>query len=946
MQIYRQNLYFNISYMKKFTFTFILTMALSQLSGGIHARGVQDSTTAVYDSTRVIRTACGTTTQETSYVVPPVANFTKLLEGRVTGLYTTHGGGQPGSVAGLMIRGISTLSDDAPPLIVLDGAIYTGDVNTIDPLDIATITILKDAVATMRYGGAGANGVLTITTKKAGRLDKKKLTIDARSGIVTCALPDYKTIGSEKDYYEISWEAYRNSLLDQAGLSLAEAGLTASGLNTPAGKGVVDILGYNAYNVANDLLLNPVTGKLNTDASLKYSDGNWRKAMQRVASRQEYHATWSANGLKGNYLAAAGYLNENGFVKHTGYERLSARFNGELRPFTWLKGGLNIAAAMGTQQYANSDFSSGNNPFFNSLTMAPIYPIHYYNTAGSRETDPLTGKDRYDWGNPTDYPNSSIGMRAYRSGQNEVGSLEWDQYNLKTWSWIAMPYLELTILKQFRFRTQFSYNYDKQDNDQILSAEYGRAAPSGGMVSENKSISTSRAFSQTISWTKTLGSHHIDIQGGYERFKYDISLQGNTTVGTPPVPAGAYRNKTRSDLEHYFVTGSYNFKEKYFLNAGYGTDGSSNRAPLFTWKNHWAAGLAWKINGESFLSDVSWIEDWKLKCSYGKQTYSNPLPGQNLFGDAYHHTNIGLDLSLWNNRLGVGTSYFIKQSDHLAGPPASAGSDDPVLTIANRGIELNLSATLIRKSKINWDISLNLTHLKNEITQMPDGMDTFIYGSALLTKGNSVYNFYLPESAGVDPEQGYELYYYTNASGQRTKTSDYELANATGRKNLGSPLPKLFGSLVHDLQYGPFSISLMFTFGVGGKYYDAVYQELMNTGYPGQNYSEDILNRWTPDNRSTDVPRLNSFVPTAGPSSRFLTDASYLNWRNVSVEYTFRRERLKKLKLKNLKVYITGDNIMLFSARKGMDPQASFTGNPDYGYRPARTIIAGITAGL
>ena len=248
---------------------------------------------------------------------------------------------------------------------------------------------------------------------------------------------------------------------------------------------------------------------------------------------------------------------------------------------------------------------------------------------------------------------------------------------------------------------------------------------------------------------------------------------------------------------------------------------------------------------------------------------------------------------------------------------------------------------------MEWSIMANLTHYRNEITAMPYRIDLVKQQYTVWKKGASVYDFYLPESAGVNPDNGEELYYYYEDNGQKSKTSIYTLAAEKGRKDLGSALPKLFGSVGNDLTYKNFTLSLLFTFGLGGKYYDNIYEELMTSQNMGQNFSEDLLGRWTPENRNSAIPRLEyGNLDIAQPSSRFLSDASYLSWRNASLAYTFRPERIQKLKLKSLKIYAAGDNLMLFSARKGMDPQATFNGNPGYVYSPARTIIVGLKVGL
>lgn len=930
---------------------YAVLLSISFLGYGISGFGqtYTDSITKI-DSVRSSANSVSVITKEKEAVLMPVSNFSKLLEGRIPGLQATNGGGQPGSSADVLIRGMGNIYGSAAPLIILDGSPYMGDYNAINPHDIATITIKKDAAATIRYGGRATDGIIEIKTKKGNPDDKPKLTIDARVGVVTRALPDYKTIRNEKDYYEISWEAYRNDLARWSGFSYSEAGRVASGNGvTP---GIVDLLGYNSYNVENSKLLDPETGKLNPNATLKYSDGDWRKAMQRNGLRHEYNAAFSGGGRKGSYYVSGGYLNEEGYVKRSGYERFTGSFGGDLKPLRWLQAGVHLSAASDDQQYIPTSYRE-ENPFYTSRAFAPIYPVHYYNADGTREMDPITGKDKYDWGNIIQEPASSMGIRTFIPGNNTIGLLELDQSTLKKKNFIATPFVEATVLKQFKIRTQLHYNQLKQEDISRRNPHYGGAAMVGGVKTDYESTLKTGTFTQSLTWQKLLGKHSFEIQTGYENFRYNSEENSNSVTGNSPVPSFFY-SKTNTATQSYFGTFNYNFAGKYFLESGFRTNSLEPKLQTNDWNNCWSAGVAWLISQEQFMKDMDWLDELKVKSSYGKQGNFNAATGF-IADHAYtSNLNIGLALSLFNNRLFVSSDYFVRESKNvwIAVPnPPSAGITNPAynsLDLRNNGVEVQLRTNIIRQKNLDWEVTLNLTSHKNEITRMPTGFDSLMTtNKSLLKKGNSYYNFYLPESAGVDPTNGDELYYYINSSGDRKVTNRYDSAYWKGHKNQGNSIPKLYGSLINDISYKNFSFSFMFTFGIGGKYYDQIYAELMNSSTIGQNYAIDILDRWTPENRNATIPRVEARnTIMTQPSSRFLTSASYLNWRNVSLAYTIKKEHLKKIKLKSLKIYVAGDNIMLFSARKGMDPQATFNGMPGYVYSPARTLIFGLNVGL
>lgn len=293
-------------------------------------------------------------------------NLTRIIDGRVTGTQTTNGGGQPGTSAEMLIRGMSSLSDNNAPLIVLDGIPFYGDLSTINSDDIRSITIQKDAVTTFDFGNRGGNGIVNIVTNDRFRdiNPQSKLQVNVQFGITSQALPDYNTL-DPKAYYETMYAAMQN------------AGLPGN---------VVDYLGgYNAYhidgignNLQNNYLIDPATGKLNPGAKLKYQD-NWRKEMRRIGIRQNYNVASSARNKKGGYYLSVGYLNDKGYVKQTDYTRYTARFNGDYSLLKWLTVGLRTQGVTGNQHIAPESL------FRSAQLMPSVYPVYYRNADDAKE---------------------------------------------------------------------------------------------------------------------------------------------------------------------------------------------------------------------------------------------------------------------------------------------------------------------------------------------------------------------------------------------------------------------------------------------------------------------------------------------------------------------------------------------------------------------------------
>jgi len=870
-------------------------------------------------------------------------NFTKMIEGRIPGLQSTNGGGQPGSSADLMLRGYSTLDvipslntglADNKPLIVLDGFIYTGDIASIDPRDIDVVSVLKDAGTLFEYAAYGnANGVIVITTKRGH--EKKKLQVDARAGIITAALQDYNTMNPQQ-FYETSFDAIRNAALSQ--------GFTPSEAARYAADNLIPILAYNAYNVPDNQLIDPNTGKVSSGASLIHHD-DWKKEARRVGLHHSYNLSFENRDDKTDYRLSSGYAKEQGYMLNTGYERFNIRLDGNHKFRPWLQAGINTSGALSAQQQLTGGGATGySNPVMVSQMMAPIYPVYYRGADGEKEIDPVTGDYRY-----------SFDKRAFGSGTNALAIQRYSQNVFHTTSFTLRPYVSLNFLKHFSFTSFFNLGYFRTGHD--VSSLKNYLPLTNFNTVDQTSWGLNYQFRQELSWSKKIKEHSFSMKAVVENQRNEVYDKYDEFSGDGSHVL-SYRNQNGVKAMVVQGVGEYNFKERYFVSGGIGhNDINSGTLPYDLSSVNYYANLAWVLSNENFLKEQSLIDLLKIKASYGnvlKKTsffYNNDIYSSMSFGNQSRQLfSIAMDFALLRGRVrgdiafynrNTPASTFIKLSTNPLPIPLTG------FELNNKGVEASVGISLIRKYTISWDININVAHYRTTMAKMPEGIDSFYYGIGVAYKGASFPNFFLPESAGVDPATGKERWYYTDAAGQRIKTSDFHLAqDVYSMVNAGSVSPILFGGVQNTISAGRFSFFINLTFGLGGKVYDNVYASLMDTRDLGHSYAADLLDRWTPDNKNATIPKAE-YGAVSIASTRFLKSASCLNIRSVSAGYDAIEEKSRSNKtLKSLRVYISGDNLWLFAAGKGLNPQGSFNGISGFVYGPARAILLGVSVGL
>ena len=499
-----------------------------------------------------------------------------------------------------------------------------------------------------------------------------------------------------------------------------------------------------------------------------------------------------------------------------------------------------------------------------------------------------------------------------------------------------------------------------------------------------------------LTYANTFGEHNIDVLAGFESYKYKYNyLRGSKeNLYNPNVTEidNAIANpQVNSYTDNYATQGilarlQYNYANKYFLSASYRRDASSRFAPENRWGNFWSVGGGWLMNKESFLQDAHWIDMLKYKISYGVQGNDNlNLSGShnyNYYSDHFniadaggdfalsmsykgnrditwetsHSFNTGFDFEFFTGRLGGTVEYFQrKTTDMLYNRPVATSigySSFPmnVGSMMNRGFEMDIYGDMIRTKHVTWSANFNLTYFKNKILKLhPDLNGEMISGSYIYREGESSYQMYLRKYAGVDPETGEALYWTDVTDDKGNVTGQEKIANAPNatRYATGDILPKVYGGFGTTLNAYGFDLSIALSYQLGGRIYDNTYASLMHAGGSydvGHNWHKDILNAWTPDNKNTDIPRLNYTDQYANYlSDRFLTSSDYLSINNITFGYTLPKNLTTKFGVSNLRLYMAVDNVAVISARKGLDPRQSYSTSENSNYSPIRSISGGIS---
>ena len=886
------------------------------------------------------------------------SNVTQALQGQSSGVQVLNTSGEPGSDATIMIRGIGSMNASSSPLYVVDGTAYDGYLNAINPADIESMTVLKDASATALYGSRAANGVVMITTKK-GASEKGQLNFRSSWGWSSLAVDLPRTLTPD-EFAVLTWQALSNGYMDN-GYSQSDAANYASSY-------LVGQWGCNPYNVDMPVGLD---GKMNPDAQLLYS-GDWRDALMKSRLRQEYNIDFSGKSKKADYYLSAGYLNDKGVFTVSEFERFTVRANVNYEVNKWLKVGLNANLAHGLKEGSSND-----QVVWMLRSMPSVYPIYEWDAQAGDYARDSDGNLIYDYG---DY-------RTSWSGSNFVADNVYNKYPYTTDNASARTYFEINFLPGLKWRTNFNFDYYLYGYDGYTNSEYGFAAGYGGEAYKQNDKNFSWTANHLLTYDKTIGDHSFSILLGqeayYRQFKsLQAAKRGLPFFGITEIGAASEMSSMNSYTDNYrllswFSRAEYDYNDRYYLSASFRTDGSSRFAPESRWGKFWSVGASWKIMQEEFMKDTSdWLSNLSLRASYGAQgndqvgyyayqalysirnnlgesgLHAYRLATPNLSWETNLNTNIGLDFGFWNNRLNGTIEYFERRSKDLLFSkdlvPSSGFSsmDENIGAIKNYGWEFQISGYPIMTKDWKWKLSFNATTYKNKITSLP--AEEMWSGNKKWVKGGSLYDFYLVEWAGVNPENGNPMWYRYNTNGEKVTTEDYSSTTPDDKVKCGNSLPDWTGGLQSDLSFKDFTLSFLFSYSIGGKIYNGDKVSLMSQGPTGTGWSVDMLDRWTPENPYTDVPRLTTSPKSSwtNSSNRFLVDRSYLRLKNITFSYNLPKSLLNTLTLKDASIFFQAENMLTLAKQQGLDPEQTFGGSTYYRYPAMKTISFGINVKL
>ncbi|MBP5337182.1 MAG: TonB-dependent receptor [Bacteroidales bacterium] len=915
-----------------------------------------------------------------------VANVTKALDGLAAGIQTTSGSGQPGAGATVRIRGFGSINASSSPLYVVDGVPYDGSISALNPNDIESMTVIKDASAGALYGARGANGVVIVTTKRGGE-GRAKVSLKANVGVSSRALPRYDVL-SGREWTEDVYYMYKNDYLAEGYSSIVAGQMAAAAMSSGADAIFGTNEKYNPFTKPVTEMFDHTTGKIYDDVTARWDDDWLDLSTNKAPVRQEYQMTVTGGNKANQYMFSLGYLNEDGLVKMTSFERFSGRANVQSQITNWFKTGLNVNFAHNTTNSTSlgsgqSSSSSYNNVFYTCQLMPSVYPMYARNADGSYVLD-ANGEKVYDWGE--DRP---AGASA---GWNPLANLIDDKYlgasdNLSGRTNIELGGLEQGVLAGLKFSVNLGFDLVNSKSKTYYNPFFGNAVSKNGLAEIENGRTFSYTFNQLLTYDRTFGKHHLDLLAGHEAYAYEYQYLMGYKSGFPfgglyeLAPAttledtNSYTNEYR--VESWLSRINYDFADKYYISASYRRDGSSRFHKDYRWGDFWSVGASWRVSQENFLKGVNWINNLTLKASYGVQGNDNlgslyawqafydlgfpnganpgavvsSLESKELKWEKNRNLNVGIEARLFG-RLSATIEYYNRYTeDMLMEYPMAvslgfSGYNKNIGNMQNSGLEISLSGDIIRTENAHWTMTWMGSTVHNKVLHLADKPE-IVTGNYIIKEGETLYSFYLPESAGVDPATGAKLYWVWDNDengnpGDKYITDDYQKASKCKRV-IGSRMPALYGSWSNDVHIGNFDFSLMTTWSIGGKINDGVYRGLLYSTYIGQAGHVDRLKAWKQPGDVTSIPKIEAHGSArVALTDDELFDASYFAIKNISLGYTIPAKALQAVKIESIRVYASADNIKLFSALKGMDPQYNFTGGTGYSYTPTRTISLGV----
>lgn len=855
----------------------------------------------------------------------PTSTFEQSLRGSIAGIQASAIDGAPGSNTEIRIRGIGSITASSEPLYVIDGIpIQAGSLATndndgassnimasINPNDIESISVLKDAASTTIYGSRGANGVILITTKQ-GRSGKATIEFKTLTGFNSQASNNILKPLNAAQYTELFLEGYVN-------------------------RGDTPQEAQERFDAIFTQLIDPSTGKP--------TDTNWLDAITRTGVTQSYNLSARGGTDKVKYFLSGGYMDQESYIIGYGFERFSMRSNLEYKAndFITISNNISISDISSSTSFDGGSF---NNPFKNTLELSPLIPI--YDDQG-----------RYNGKHANYFP-----LR----GANPVGSLSGDDlWKTKTSRIIDNFAVSANILENLVFRSQWNFDILTINESQYLNPRYGGGSTDNGYAYEATTNSKTWVGTQTLDYNLDLpGRHNFNLLAGYEAQKTTIDAHNASgtqfpndkvrTLNSASADFAIGGTKSEYTFVSMFSRANYNYAGKYFLSGSLRRDGSSRFGSDNRYGTFYSVGASWIVSRENFLKDVSSIDFLKLRSSYGVTgnasignfpsqglyTYGQDYDGSpggipsqignpNLTWETQDNFNIGLDFGFFNRVDGT-VEYFKRvSSDLLLDVPISSTTGFTSLTqnfgeMTNSGLELTLNAEIINKNGFRWSLGFNATFIKNKITKLPED---FVDDAFRREEGQDFQSFYLYNWAGVNQENG-DPQWYTDATKTTTTNS---LGDAERFLDGKSATPDVYGGFNTSAAYKGFSLGANFMYSSGNYVFDSRARGSLGDGRltPRSTATWLYENRWVPGKTDALVPRFQwGGHPGSNErfNSRWLYDGSFIRLKDLTIAYSFPEKVTSLIKVNTARFYVRGTNILTFTKDKDLyiDPEQAING--------------------
>jgi TonB-linked SusC/RagA family outer membrane protein len=901
----------------------------------------------------------------------------KALQGTVAGVSLITAGGQPGNNPEIRIRGFSSLTAGAGPLIIVDGAPFNGNINTISQDQIESLTVLKDAASASLYGSRAANGVIIVTTKRGKKNQAPRVNFRSQVGMSDLAVGLHPRLGTE-DTMKLNWEAARNRNLD-----LGQSGTTA---NANASGELIDLLGYNPYGVANPI---NNSGQLADGAQLLWETDWQGEMLRKTAMRTNHSFDISGGDDKTTYFMSVDYLNEDGPVITSDFERITTRLNIDSQVTDWLKVGMNSSFSYSNSN--NPDQTSGSTT--QSITwiyaLSSIYPLYQRDGNGALALDQF-GNRQYDFG----FGGTGQAVNSTRpvfGGENAVANFYLGKERLRRTNYLGSVFAEAKILKNLSFKTRVNYENFGFNSFEFNDDLFGAAASVGGRTRIIRNSTTTLNAVNGLHFNDNFGNHSLSADAIIEAYELNVDTFNASGTGflpgvsnldgaTSPESIGSVVNVER--INSYLGRVNYGYSDKYFAEVSARRDGSTRFERSVRWGTFFSAGGGWIISKENFLKDNKYVTFLKLRGSYGElgnqNLGTNYFPYQSLYNLGFNNegnpgvlidgvsdvaiqwektaqVSVGLDYGFFNDRLSGSIDYYRKNSIDLILNKPLPGSigvtsiNTNIGEVENRGVEILVNSVNVKTKDFTWTTSINVSKNTNEIKRLVTD-NPIIRGVQQWEVGKSIYDFFIVEWAGVDPADGAGMWFRNvkDANGVitgRETTKDYNLAQADSRGYFGSALPDFEGGFTSNFKYKNFDLNLIFNFSVGGQILDTDYSSLMN-GFssPGEAAHPDNLDRWQNPGDISRIPRLTSGQNNDnGTSTRFLFDNDYMRLKSLTFGYNLQSDALKTVGLNNVRLFVQADNVFTLQSHPGIDPEQAFNGVTGRRSPQFRTVSSGIT---